>query len=74
MTLLLVGLEGMRCEEVAQILDVPFGMVRARLSRAREKLRSMLGDGVYRAQTGVDHRPRKGSAAIRRSAQPPSRF
>jgi len=41
-TLLLVGLEGMKYEEVAQICDVPLGTVRSRLSRAREELRGMM--------------------------------
>jgi RNA polymerase sigma-70 factor, ECF subfamily len=41
-TLLLVGLEGMKYEEVAQICNVPIGTVRSRISRAREALRQML--------------------------------
>jgi len=41
-TLLLVGLEGMKYEEVAEICDVPIGTVRSRLSRAREIIRQML--------------------------------
>ena len=41
-TLLLIGLEGMKYEEVAQICDVPIGTVRSRLSRAREALRQMI--------------------------------
>jgi Sigma-70, region 4 len=46
--LLLVGLEGMRYEQVATILGIPVGTVRSRLSRARTTLR-LLMDGVQAA-------------------------
>jgi RNA polymerase sigma-70 factor (ECF subfamily) len=40
---LLVGLEGMDYGSVAQILGVPIGTVRSRLSRGRERLRELMG-------------------------------
>lgn len=40
--LLLIVLEGMAYEQVAQILDIPIGTVMSRLHRARERLRGWL--------------------------------
>ncbi|HEU0154643.1 MAG TPA: sigma-70 family RNA polymerase sigma factor [Stellaceae bacterium] len=41
--ILLVGLEGMRYEEVAVVLNIPVGTVRSRLSRGRDALRRLTG-------------------------------
>jgi RNA polymerase sigma-70 factor (ECF subfamily) len=40
--LVLVCIQGMRYEEVAESLDIPVGTVRSRLSRARQQLQDML--------------------------------
>jgi RNA polymerase sigma-70 factor (ECF subfamily) len=41
--ILLVGLEGMRYEQVAKVLGIPVGTVRSRLSRGRDMLRVLMG-------------------------------
>lgn len=41
-TVLLVALEGFAYDEVAEIMDVPVGTVRSRLSRGRQTLRELL--------------------------------
>lgn len=40
--LLLVGLEGLRYEEVAKVLGIPAGTVMSRLARGRERLRLLM--------------------------------
>jgi RNA polymerase sigma-70 factor, ECF subfamily len=41
--LLLVGLEGMRYDEAAAVLQIPVGTIRSRLSRGRAELRRLMG-------------------------------
>ena len=62
--ILLVGLEGMRYEEVATVLRIPIGTVRSRLSRGRDMLRELMDMKDDAADGG-----RKGSASgLRRAA------
>jgi RNA polymerase sigma-70 factor (ECF subfamily) len=63
--ILLVGLEGMRYEEVADVLGVPVGTVRSRLSRGREALRRLIGIVPDRQAEVMLAEP----AALRRAAR-----
>jgi RNA polymerase sigma-70 factor (ECF subfamily) len=60
--LLLVGLEGMRYEEVATVMNVPVGTIRSRLSRGRDALRVLMGEHT----DGVPERKALSVAAFRR--------
>ncbi|HEV8679383.1 MAG TPA: sigma-70 family RNA polymerase sigma factor [Stellaceae bacterium] len=61
--ILLVGLEGMRYEEVSEMLDIPVGTVRSRLSRGREALRRLMGIVPDRRAEAIMAEP----AALRRA-------
>jgi RNA polymerase sigma-70 factor (ECF subfamily) len=63
--ILLVGLEGMRYEEVAEILGVPVGTVRSRLSRGRDQLRRLMDMGDDEAPPTAPH-PQNGNAVATR--------
>lgn len=54
--ILLVGLEGLRYDAVAEIIGVPVGTVRSRLSRGREALRRLMG---MREDSPAEHARRR---------------
>lgn len=65
--LLLVGLEGMRYEEVAAVLNVPVGTVRSRLSRGRDMLRYLM-DMKPAHEEGDEAHPRSRRGVIEEAA------
>jgi len=72
--ILLVGLEGMRYEEVATVLGVPVGTVRSRLSRGRDQLRRLMdmGDEISSEPEREENKPvaprRRAAMEARRAA------
>jgi RNA polymerase sigma-70 factor (ECF subfamily) len=69
--ILLVGLEGMRYEEVAAVQHVPVGTIRSRLSRGREALRRLTGAVPQERDESVRGK-RKPSCRIRRQSSRPA--
>ena len=63
--ILLVGLEGMSYEQVAQILNIPLGTVRSRLSRGREALRMLIAGNSFPACARGDAESARKSRAAR---------
>ena len=55
--ILLVGLEGMSYETAAQVLGIPVGTVRSRLSRGRDALRRLMGLPDARSSPPPSYRP-----------------
>jgi RNA polymerase sigma-70 factor (ECF subfamily) len=53
--ILLVGLEGMSYADTAEILTIPVGTVRSRLSRGREALRKLLDIEGPRSSPALRH-------------------
>lgn len=44
--IMLIGIEGMRYDDAAQVLSIPIGTVRSRLSRGRDELRAKMDKTV----------------------------
>jgi RNA polymerase sigma-70 factor (ECF subfamily) len=50
--LVLVGVEGLRYREAAEVLGLPVGTVMSRLARAREKMQGLLGQAAIATGNG----------------------
>jgi RNA polymerase sigma-70 factor (ECF subfamily) len=57
--ILMVGLEGMRYDAVAEIMGIPVGTVRSRISRGREALRHLMGIVEDTRADAVRREPRR---------------
>jgi len=57
--LLLIGMEGMSYEEVAEIMDVPVGTIRSRLSRGRDLVRELMGETEQRSRRKAEVTPKQ---------------
>jgi RNA polymerase sigma-70 factor (ECF subfamily) len=64
--ILLVGLEGMRYEAVAEVIGVPVGTVRSRLSRGRDALRRLMGIVPDRQAEAIMAQPEPRRASVER--------
>ena len=61
--LLLIGMEGMSYEEVAEVVGVPVGTIRSRLSRGRDAARALMGE------TELARAERKAEVTLRRASK-----
>ncbi len=58
--ILLAGMEGMSYDEMAEIMKVPVGTIRSRLSRGRDALRTLMGE-----ETRAERNERAGGLSAR---------
>jgi RNA polymerase sigma-70 factor (ECF subfamily) len=65
---LMIGLDGMNYDEVAQALNVPVGTVRSRLSRARETMRLVM-DAPERRKVPAPRAGESGGAELKPRAR-----